>query len=286
MNRPVQIDVTEADFDTQVLAASRERPVLVDFWATWCGPCQSLMPVLQKLAEDYQGAFLLAKVEIDQNPGLAARYGVRSVPTVKLLRNGEVVDEFMGALPESAIREFLDRHVEKESDRQMQAARDLFDQGNVDAALEKMRAILEADPANARNFLRYAEALVEAGRLDQAREQLDALPLDWQDRPEAKSLRARLELEKTLADAPPREELEKRLEADPGDKDALYLSAMRALEAGDHDTAIDRLLQLLMRDRNYGDDIAHRTLLQIFDMLGDEDERVQQGRRRLAMALH
>ena len=286
MNRPVQIDVTEADFDTQVLAASRERPVLVDFWATWCGPCQSLMPVLQKLAEDYQGAFLLAKVEIDQNPGLAARYGVRSVPTVKLLRNGEVVDEFMGALPESAIREFLDRHVEKESDRQMQAARDLFDQGNVDAALEKMRAILEADPANARNFLRYAEALVEAGRLDQAREQLDALPLDWQDRPEAKSLRARLELEKTLADAPPREELEKRLEADPGDKDALYLSAMRALEAGDHDTAIDRLLQLLMRDRNYGDDIARRTLLQIFDMLGDEDERVQQGRRRLAMALH
>ena len=286
MNRPVQIDVTEADFDTQVLAASRERPVLVDFWATWCGPCQSLMPVLQKLAEDYQGAFLLAKVEIDQNPGLAARYGVRSVPTVKLLRNGEVVDEFMGALPESAIREFLDRHVEKESDRQMQAARDLFDQGNVDAALEKMRAILEADPANARNFLRYAEALVEAGRLDQAREQLDALPLDWQDRPEAKSLRARLELEKTLADAPPREELEKRLEADPGDKDALYLSAMRALEAGDHDTAIDRLLQLLMLDRNYGDDIARRTLLQIFDMLGDEDERVQQGRRRLAMALH
>ena len=286
MNRPVQIDVTEADFDNQVLAASRERPVLVDFWATWCGPCQSLMPVLQKLAEDYQGAFLLAKVEIDQNPGLAARYGVRSVPTVKLLRNGEVVDEFMGALPESAIREFLDRHVEKESDRQMQAARDLFDQGNVDAALEKMRAILEADPANARNFLRYAEALVEAGRLDQAREQLDALPLDWQDRPEARSLRARLELEKTLADAPPREELEKRLEADPGDKDALYLSAMRALEAGDHDTAIDRLLQLLMRDRHYGDDIARRTLLQIFDMLGDEDERVQQGRRRLAMALH
>ena len=149
-----------------------------------------------------------------------------------------------------------------------------------------MRAILEADPANARNFLRYAEALVEAGRLDQAREQLDALPLDWQDRPEAKSLRARLELEKTLTDAPSREELEKRLEADPGDKDALYLSAMRALEAGDHDTAIDRLLQLLMRDRHYGDDIARRTLLQIFDMLGDEDERVQQGRRRLAMALH
>ncbi len=286
MNRPVQIDVTEADFDTQVLAASRERPVLVDFWATWCGPCQSLMPVLQKLAEDYQGAFLLAKVEIDQNPGLAARYGVRSVPTVKLLRNGEVVDEFMGALPESAIREFLDRHVEKESDRQMLAARELFDQGNVDAALEKMRAILEADPANTRNFLRYAEALLEAGRLDQAREQLEALPHDWQDRPEARSLRARLELEKTLADAPPREELEQRLAADPGDKDALYLSAMRALEAGDHDTAIERLLQLLMRDRHYGDDIARRTLLQIFDMLGDEDERVQQGRRRLAMALH
>ncbi len=286
MNRPVQIDVTENDFESQVLAASRERPVLVDFWATWCGPCQSLMPVLQKLAEDYQGAFLLAKVEIDQNPDLANRYGVRSVPTVKLLRNGEVVDEFMGALPESAIREFLDRHVEKASDRQMQAARDLFDQGNVDAALEKMRAILEADPANARNFLRYAEALVEAGRLDQAREQLDALPFDWQDKPETKSLRARVELEKTLADAPPREELEKRLEADPGDKDALYLSAMRALEAGDHDTAIERLLQLLMRDRNYGDDIARRTLLQIFDMLGDEDERVQQGRRRLAMALH
>lgn len=286
MNTPVHIDVTANDFERQVIEASRQRPVLVDFWATWCGPCQSLMPVLLKLAEDYRGAFLLAKVEIDQNPDLASRYGVRSVPTVKLFRNGEVVDEFMGALPESAIREFLDRHVEKESDRQMQAARELFDQGNRDAALEKMRAVLEADPGNARNFLRYAEALLEAGRLDQAREQLEALPLDWQDKPEAKSLRARLELEKTLADAPSREELEKRLAENPGDKDALYLSAMRALEAGDHDTAIDRLLQLLMRDRHYGDDIARRTLLQIFDMLGDDDARVQSGRRRLAMALH
>jgi putative thioredoxin len=287
-NQPMttSFDVTEQTFDLQVVEASRRQPVLVDFWATWCGPCRSLMPLLTRLAEAYGGQFLLAKVEIDQQPGLASRFGVRSVPTVKLVKNGEVVDELMGALPEGAIRAFLDRWIDKESDLQMRAAEELYRSGRVDQALERMRAVLASDPENSANRLRFAAILLQEGRADEAQTLLDSLPADLGMSPEVMALSTRVELVRRVADAPSLATLEARLKDDPKDSEARYLAGVRHLLQGEHREAMEQLLELVRRDRRYGDDAGRKALLQVFAELGDEHPLVVEYRRRLAMAIN
>ena len=135
------IDITETNFIAEVIEASHKTPVLVDFWATWCEPCKNLMPVLSKLAEEYAGQFRLAKVEIDQEQNLATQFAVRSVPTVKMVVNGEIVDEFTGALPEGQIREFINKHINQTEDSPLQQAITAYQQGETDSALTKMQAV-------------------------------------------------------------------------------------------------------------------------------------------------
>ncbi len=279
-------DVTEQDFADQVVAASHRQPVLVDFWASWCGPCQSLMPVLDQLADAYQGQFLLAKVEIDQQPNLASQFGVRSVPTVKLFKNGQVVDEFMGALPEGQIREFLDRHIDKESDRLMQQALQRYQQGDTDAALEEMGNILAADPANLNNRLIYATLLMQQQRHDEVRQVLAELPADALDRPEVRSLQAQLEFLDIVDQAPDIVSLEQAVAKDPANSEARYQLAAHHVLQGEYEKAMQQLLEIIKRDRNYGDDLARKTLLKLFDLLGEDDELVVKYRRQMAMALH
>ena len=279
-------DVTAEDFASRVIDASHQQPVLVDFWATWCGPCQALLPVLTRLADSYQGAFLLAKVEIDQQPDLARQFGVRSVPTVKLFRNGQQVDEFMGALPEGQIREFLDRHIVKASDAAMQQALQRYEQGDTEAALDEMGKILEADPDNHHNALIYARVLLQEGHYEEARQWLDALPASIQDDPQAAALRAQLEFIHIAESAPDEASLQQTLNSDPGNSEARYQLAIRRLLQGNHESAIEELLYLVKHDRNHGDDAARKALLKIFDMLGDGHELVGRYRRQLAMALN
>jgi len=279
-------DVTAENFADRVINASHQQPVVVDFWATWCGPCQSLMPVLTQLAENYQGGFLLAKVEIDQQQTLAQQFGVRSVPTVKLFKKGQLVDEFTGALPESQIREFIDRHIDRASDLAMQQAVQKYQDGQTEAAMTDMERILETDPENHTNKLVYANVLLREGRYLEAQKWLDALPVALQDDPQASTLRTQLEFIHIAETAPDAATLEQIIKKDSGNSEARYQLAIRHLLQGQHETAMELLLYIVKHDRNYADDAARKALLKIFSMLGEESDLVVKNRRQLAMALN
>ncbi len=215
---PYIVEVTTDSF-AEVLQASFQVPVLMDFWADWCQPCHVLMPILAKLAEDYRGKFILAKLNTEENREIAAQFGIRSIPTVKLFKDGQIVDEFMGALPEQGVRQFLDRHIVDEE--------------------------------------QLAEAL--------------ALKLQV--------------FADEIENAPDTDELEARLAADDSDHQARYLLAMRKVTAGDVDTALELLLQLMQKDRGFEDDAGRRALIKVFELLGD-DPRVSRYRRRMTSLLY
>jgi putative thioredoxin len=281
---PFIIDVTGQNYD-EVIKTSFEIPVLLDFWASWCQPCLMLTPVLTKLAEEYQGKFLLAKLNTEEQQEIAGRFGIRSIPTVKLFRDGQPVDEFMGALPEQAVRAFLDKHVARESDTQVATAIELIAAGNAAEALDLLQRALEADPDNPRVPLALARAQAGDGDVAAAEETLRKLPQDVQDQTEVVALRNRLYFEEQVAGAPTMTELETRAGADPGDMKTTYHLAMRKVIAEDYETAMDLLLQLMQKDRSFNDDASRRALLKVFELLGD-DPRVAQYRRRMASLLH
>ena len=281
---PFIVDVTRENY-AQVMEASFQVPVLVDFWASWCQPCQVLMPVLAKLAEEYEGKFLLGKLNTEEQQEIAAQFGIRSIPNVKLFRNGQPVDEFLGALPENAVREFIDRHVGRESDATVQQAREQLAAGDAAGAIALLSAAREADPENPRATLALAEAQAATGDVAAAEATLDSLPVSERDKPDAASLRSRLFFEGQLAGASAANELEARLETDPDDCEATYQLALRKVVGQDYDAAVELLLQLMKTDRGFGDDAGRNTLLKVFELLGD-DPRVSQYRRRMASLLH
>jgi putative thioredoxin len=281
---PFIVDVTRENY-AQVMEASFQVPVLVDFWASWCQPCQVLMPVLAKLAEEYQGKFLLGKLNTEEQQEIAAQFGIRSIPNVKLFRNGQPVDEFLGALPEKAVREFIDRNVGRESDATVQQAREKLAAGDDAGAIALLNAAHEADPDNPRATLALAEAQAATGDAAAAEATLDSLPVSERDKPDAASLRSRLFFEGQLAGASAADELEARLGADPDDCEALYQLALRKVVGQDYDAAVELLLRLMKKDRGFGDDAGRNTLLKVFELLGD-DPRVSQYRRRMASLLH
>ncbi len=283
-NSPFVIDVTRENY-AEVLAASYKVPVLLDFWAGWCQPCQVLMPILARLADEYQGKFLLGKLNTEEQQEIAAQFGIRSIPTVKLFRNGQPVDEFMGALPEGAVREFLDQHVARESDTTVEEARQHLAAGDADGAIDLLNKAGESDPDNPRITVTLAEAQAAKGDVTDAEATLGRLPADQQDKPEVVALRNRLFFEGQVAAAPAVPELEKRLATDPGDRDALHQLALRKVVDQDYDAAVELLLKLMQQDRDYGDDAARRGLLKVFEVLGN-DPRVSRYRSRMASLLH
>ncbi len=281
---PFIIDVTRENFQ-QVMEASFEAPVLLDFWAGWCQPCQVLMPVLARLAEEYQGEFLLGKLDTEEQQEIAAHFGIRSIPTVKLFRDGQPVDEFMGALPEQAVRAFLDRHLPREKDTRVTTALEQLAAGDTDGAIAMLKEALQADPGNLRVSLVLAEAQAAAGDIAAAEATLDGLPASELDKPEVASLRSRLYFAGQVAQAPAAAELEVALEADPADHQARFHLALRRVVEQDYETAMELLLQLMQQDRSFGDDAGRRGLLKVFELLGD-DPRVSQYRRRMASLLY
>jgi putative thioredoxin len=281
---PFIIDVTRENY-AQVMEASFQVPVLLDFWASWCQPCHALMPVLAKLAEEYQGKFLLAKLNTEEEQEIAARFGIRSIPTVKLFRDGQPVDEFMGALPEQAVREFLERHLGRESDVHVAEAREQLAAGNAAGAIVLLDEARENDPDNPRIILALAEAQAAMGDTTAAEETLNSLPRDEQDKPEVAALRNHLFFEGQVANAPTATELEARLAADPDDHEARFQLAIRKVVDRDYETAMDLLLQLMQADRSFGDDAGRRGLVKVFELLGD-DPRVGECRRRMASLLY
>lgn len=281
---PFIIDITRENFQ-QVIEASFKVPVLVDFWASWCQPCLALMPILARLAEEYGGKFLLGKLNTEEEQEIAARFGIRSIPNVKLFRDGQPVDEFMGALPEAAVREFIDRHVARESDAKVAEALEQLRTGNAAGAVVLLDEAREADPDNPRVTLALAQAQAATGDVAAAEATLDGLPPGERDKPEVATLRSHLFFENELAGASAAPELEARLEADPEDHEALYQLALRKVVDQDYDAAMELLLELMRKDRSFGDDAGRSTLLKVFDMLGD-DPRVGRYRSRMASLLY
>lgn len=267
---PYIIEITEENYQNAVIEQSMRVPVLVDFWASWCQPCQMLMPVLAKLADGYQGKFILAKINTEEQQALAAQFGIRSIPTVKLFRHGEPVDEFAGALPEAEIRKFLDKHIPRESDALVEQARQLLLRGDVEAARVLLEQAKASDPSNDNIDLTLAQAHAAEGDIEKAGEILNSLPADFRDKPEVRTLEGLLFFEGLLTGAPDEIELTRRLEQDTDDAEARYLLAARHAVNQRYVEAMEELLQLMKKNRSYGDDAARKALLKLFDVLSDD----------------
>ena len=283
---PYAFNVTASDFDTFVIQNSHQVPVLVDFWADWCAPCKMLMPILSKLAEEYQGKFLLAKVNTDVEQELAARYGVRSLPTVMVFRNGEVVDQFMGAQPESVVRELLDQHVERESDQRRVEARAALQAGDRETAERILRKAMEEDPANHRVVLDLAELLIDGKAFDEAESLLRHLPMDKREDEAVKQLESRLHLARSTAEGPDDETLRQRIAADDNDLEARYQLATRLLARGEYEEGLELMMGVLRKDRNFADGQARQAILDAFELLGNSGDLVSRYRRQLATVLY
>ena len=279
-------DVSVGDFDQQVIAASHRVPVLVDFWAPWCAPCRALKPILEKLADEYQGRFLLAKLNSDDNQELAARYGVRSIPAVKAFADGELVDEFMGALPEGRVREFIDSLVPSQAEPLRREAAAARSRGDLDATRRLLLDAIALDPKHEAARLDLVELLVDAGEVDQAHRLLDEVGDRARDGARVSALRARLALLQNAPSATDAAQFEARLATDADDHEARLALANLLAARQDFSGALGQLLQLVRRDRKFGDDAGRRTMIQIFDLLGSDHDLVRQYRRELAAALN
>jgi len=278
----------EANFETDVLQASLQTPVLVDFWATWCGPCKTLGPILEKLAGEYAGAFRLAKVDCDKEQQLAGMFGVRSIPTVVFIQGGQIVDAFSGALPESQVREFLKRHRVEPASRIEAPAQDVED-GAVpaetpQAAIARIGQALATDPDNAGLKLDLALARARSGDTTNAQATLDTLPIDLAEDDRAKALTALLAMQQSLAQIPPATELRARVERDPRDFTALDGLGVRQLLDGDAAEAMQQWLAILAADRGWNEGLARKRLLDAFRIVHDES-LVSTTRRKMSSLL-
>ncbi len=282
---PYVFNVGKQDFDQVVIQGSHDRPVLVDFWASWCAPCQTLMPVLGRLAEDYRGAFHLAKVNTEENQDLAMEYGIRGIPAVKLFKNGEIVDEFAGALPEAEIRAFLDKHIERESDHIAAQAIEALRQGDTQDALQKVRRAVEMDPSNPKVVGAHAQVLAASGDAEAAREAIARLPATDQESPDIKALLTQLELSEASDALPDADVLLQRIDSDPDNSELRYQLAQRLAAEGRSEEALQQLLTLMRKDRAFGDNAAQKMMLKLFDLLGD-DPLVNRYRGRMASLLY
>ncbi len=285
---PYIFDVTTASFEQLVIENSFHKPVLVDFWAEWCAPCKALMPLLAKIAEGYQGELLLAKVNCDVEQDIVMRFGIRSLPTVVLFKDGQPVDGFAGAQPESAIRAMLEPHVQEPAAPQadlLDSARAQYAAGQIAAAEQLLQQLLTEDNQNAAALILYARCLAERGALDEAQAVLDAVKGD-EHRQELAGARAQLTFLRQVATLPEAAELKSRLAQDAGDDEAAFQLAIHQLARQQYETALDGLLRLFMRNRGYGDDLPRKTLVQVFDLLGNEHPLVISYRRKLYQALY
>ena len=288
---PYIVEVTKENFEAVILHGSMQTPVLVDFWADWCQPCQTLMPILAKLADEYQGAFILAKIDTEAEQEIAQQLGIRSLPTVKLISNGAVLDEFAGALPESEVRAFLDKHLQAAAPAPatemgpVEMAKQLQANGDTEQAMSVLRAAQAENPTDGDVAIALGQLCVASGQYDDARQCLSILTEEDAKKTEAGKLRGLLTLSDADDSSTDESSLASALEQDSSNSEAAYKLGIKQALRGDSDTAITTLLNLMQRDREFGDDGARKTLLSIFDMMGD-DPAVGPWRRKMFNYLH
>ena len=280
------VDVTVKDFQTQVIDASKKAPVLVDFWAPWCGPCRALGPVLEKLAAEYGGRFILAKVNSDENQSLARQYGVRGIPNVKAFANGELADEFTGALPETQVREFIDRLLPSPAEPLRQQALAAKARGETDATRKLLLQAITLDPRHEAARLDLVDLMIDAKDIEEARRLLDEIADRARDAVRVDALRARLQLVANSGSGADRASLERKIAAEPADLEARFeLANLLALHQ-DYGPAMEQLLEIVRRERGFRDDAARKTLINLFNLLGSDNALVREYRSRLAAALN
>jgi putative thioredoxin len=275
------IDVTIENFEAEVIAASMEQPVLVDFWAPWCGPCKAIGPILEKLETEYGGGFKLAKINSDDEQQLAGAFGIRSIPTVVLLKNGQPVDGFMGALPEGKVREFLDKHVTAlAAEDEPAAAAEEEPAAPLDAAgrLELLQHAVATDPADDNARFDYVKALLQAGRTADGKRAFEPVA--------AKAVADRrifalqqwlLALDAAAQPGADPAALDARIAANRRDFEARYAKAQGLLAQQEWTAAMDELLEILMRDKAWNDDLARKTFIAILDLIEPPKVKVAEG---------
>ena len=283
-------NIDETNFLTEVIDASQQVPVLIDFWATWCEPCKSLIPILEKLNTEYDGKFRFAKIEVDQQQQLAAQFAIRSVPTVKMVVKGQFVDEFTGVLSEEQIRAFIDKHLventEPANESPLEQALLTYQNGDTESALEQMQQLLLDEPANPNVRIEFANILMREKRFDDAKDDLQSLPEENKKEPMVLSLLGQLEAIETVVDSPDLDSLLQIIEQDPKNYLAREQICAHYQLRGDYAAAMDQLLEIVRRDRKYNDDAGRTGLLKIFEQLGNEHELVSLYRRKLAQVLN
>jgi len=276
-------DTTDAGFETDVVERSQETPVIVDFWAPWCGPCRVLGPLLERLTKEAQGKLLLAKVNVDDNPQLAAAFGVQSIPMVLGLRDGKIVSEFVGALPESGVREFLTRVLPSESDNLAVEAERLEREGSIAEAESMLRRALTLDSRSDRALLGLARLLAGRQAHAEALELLERVAPGTPERADADRLAATIRVRQT--GGADERELRARVEANPDDLEARFVLAQVLAASGNYEGALDHYLAIVKRDRTFRDDGARKAMLDIFELLGSGHETAERFRSELAKVL-
>jgi putative thioredoxin len=276
-------EVSDVTFEQEVLKSA--VPVLIDFWAPWCGPCQAISPVLEKIAEEQQGKFILAKINVDENPMLSQAFGIRSIPVIKAVRNGAIAGEFLGAQPEPVVRRFIEQLLPSEADSLAQEGERLEGAGKTRGAESLYRSALSKDANQPQALLGLARLLVQKGEEADALSLLGRVPLNAPEHAAAQQLVAQLRLKQSGANAGDEKLYREKLETNPHDLDARFDLSQVLAASGRYEEALVELLEIVKKDRKFRDDGARKATLEIFDIVGPRSQLAEHYRSELAKVL-
>ncbi|MDR5737593.1 MULTISPECIES: thioredoxin [unclassified Caballeronia] len=282
------MDTTLATFENDVINASMLAPVLVDFWAPWCGPCKTLGPMLEKLEAEAGGKWKLVKVNVDENQELAGHFQVRSIPHVIAFADGRPVDQFIGVLPEGQLRAFLDKLVPDGADAERRAAHNAWATGQRKEAIDRIKAALALDPGYDDARLDLIEWLLAERRIDEAKDEDKLLSPKTTQGIDARynALKTEIDAAEAAAELPPADALIDAVNANPDDLDARFALANRLIAGRDYSGALEHLLAIVERDRAFMDDVGRKTMLSVFELASNQPDLVSHWRRRLSAAIN
>jgi putative thioredoxin len=282
-------DTTTAGFVKDVIEASRSVPVIVDFWAAWCGPCKQLTPLLEKIVKSYGGKVRLVKLNVDEHPAIAGQLRIQSLPTVYAFRDGRPLDGFVGGQPENTIRAFIDRIVGEEQQADLAtvlaSAEQALEEGDVQSAAEIFATVLQEDKQNPAALAGLARCYLQTGDVARAEQTIALVPPDQKNVAAVERVKAALDLARKANQTDNRDALLSRLAANPADLQARFDLAVASAARGEKETAVEHLLDLVRRDRNWNEQAARKQLVQLFDAWGPKDPATVDGRRRLSSLL-